>query len=147
MSGNRTSNLLSNPDYCGFSRRLLAMLYDAFILLGLLIVASAVALPFGDINKTAFVDFWFTAWLLLVVFAYFAICWKHGGMTVGMRAWKVRLVDRNGAPIKWRQCMIRFLVGLASLAVFGLGFFWALWDRQNRTWHDLAAGTLLVKNS
>ena len=32
------------------------MLYDAFILLGLLILASALALPFGDPDKVAFQD-------------------------------------------------------------------------------------------
>ena len=146
LPGEQTSIPLSQTEYCGFPRRLLVMLYDSVILLGLLIFASAVALPFGDFNKFAFKDFWFTAWLLLVIFAYFAICWKYGGMTVGMRAWKVHLIDKNHAPISWWQCFLRFLVSLASLSVFGLGFIWALWDEQNRTWHDLAAETLLIKN-
>jgi uncharacterized RDD family membrane protein YckC len=123
------------------------MFYDAVILLGLLIIASAVALPFGEINKVAFKDFWFTAWLVLVVFAYLSICWKHGGMTVGMRAWKVQLVDSNHAPVNWWQCLLRFLVSLASLAALGLGFFWALWDKRNRTWHDLATGTMLIRTN
>lgn len=146
MPDDHTSNPLPEFAYCAFPRRFLIMLYDTVILLGLLIVASAIALPFGEVNKIAFENFWFTAWLLLITFSYFAICWKHGGMTVGMRAWKVKLIDKHHAPVSWWQCLLRFLVSLVSLSALGLGFMWALWDKQNRTWHDLAAGTLLIKS-
>jgi len=122
------------------------MLYDGVILLGLLIVASAIALPFGDMNKVVFRDFWFTLWLLTVFFMYLASCWRYGGMTVGMRAWRVRLVCGDGQIISWPKCLLRFLVGLVSLAVFGLGILWVLVDQKNRGWHDLAAGTLLIKS-
>ncbi len=121
------------------------MLYDAVILLGLLILASAVALPFGDIEKVAFHDFWFTLWLLTACFAYLGGCWRFGGMTLGMRAWRVRLVRDNEQIISWPRCLLRFLVGLVSLGAFGLGIFWALVDSRNRGWHDLAARTLLIK--
>lgn len=121
------------------------MLYDAIILLGLLIVASALALPFGDVNKAVFQDFWFTLWLLSTCFAYLGGLWRYGGMTLGMRAWRVKLVRYDGKNITWPGCLLRFLVGLISLGAFGLGIVWALFDAKNRTWHDLAAHTLLVK--
>jgi uncharacterized RDD family membrane protein YckC len=121
------------------------MLYDAFILLGLLILASAAALPFGDINKVALHDFWFTLWLLTVCFAYLGGCWRNGGITLGMRAWRVRLVSCDEQVISWPRCLLRFLVGLISLGAFGLGIFWAIVDSKNRGWHDLAARTLLIK--
>lgn len=123
------------------------MIYDALILLALLIVASAIALPFGDTNKVAGRDLWFTTWLLTVCFAYLGGLWRYGGMTLGMRAWRVRLVVDGGRQITWPVCLLRFLVGLVSLCALGLGIFWALVDAKNRTWHDLAARTLLVKVS
>ena len=121
------------------------MLYDAVILLALLIVATAIALPFGDINKVALHDFWFTLWLLVVVFGYLAGCWRYGGMTMGMRAWRVKLIGADEQVISWSRCLLRFLIGLVSLAAFGLGILWALVDSRNRGWHDLAARTLLIK--
>jgi len=121
------------------------MLYDAVILLGLLILASAIALPFGNMNKVAFQDFWFTLWLLAVCFAYLGSCWRYGGMTVGMRAWRIKLVSADEKITSWPRCLLRFLVGGVSLSIFGLGILWALVDRKNRGWHDLAARTLLVK--
>jgi len=124
---------------------LLAMMYDSVILLGLLMMASAVALPFGSENTIAFQNFWFTFWLLLVCFAYLGSCWRYGGMTVGMRAWSLRLVSSDGRIISWPRCFLRFLVALVSVSVLGLGILWALVDRNKRCWHDLAAQTLLIK--
>jgi uncharacterized RDD family membrane protein YckC len=123
------------------------MLYDAFILLGLLILASALALPFGDPDKVAFHHVWFTLWLLAVCFAYLGACWRFGGMTLGMRAWRVRLVSDDEQLVSWSRCLLRFLIGLVSLGAFGLGIFWALVDSKNRGWHDLAARTLLIKDA
>lgn len=128
---------------CSLLRRLLAMLYDAVIVLGLLMLASAVALPFGEMNKIAFRDFWFTLWLVTVCAAYFTASW-HNGMTVGMRAWKLQLMTQEGKKVSWPRCLLRFLVALISISCLGLGVFWALVDKQKRGWHDLAAGTLLV---
>jgi len=140
-------NPIPDVRYCPLPRRLLVMLYDGVILLGLLIVASAVALPFGNMSKVVFHDFWFTLWLFAACFAYLGSCWRYGGMTVGMRAWRVRLVNVDGRIITWPRCLLRFLVGLVSLAIFGLGVFWALVDQKNRGWHDLAAGTVLIRSS
>lgn len=139
------SPVLSNNVYCPLARRLLVILYDTVILLGLLILASAVALPFGDIDKVAMQDFWFTLWLLIVCFAYLGGCWRYGGMTVGMRAWRVRLVSYDDQIVSWPRCLLRFLVGVVSLCALGLGILWALVDSKNRGWHDLAARTILIK--
>lgn len=121
------------------------MLYDGVILLGLLMLASAAALPFGDPHKTAFEDFWFTSWLFLVCFAYLGGCWRYKGMTLGMRAWRLRLLSTDGTAISWPRCLLRFFTAIVSIAVFGLGILWALLDRQKRGWHDIAANTLLVR--
>ena len=121
------------------------MMYDGVILLGLLMLASAIALPFGAAHKVAFQNFWFTAWLLLVCFAYLGFCWRYAGMTVGMRAWKVRLISDDGKDISWPRCLLRFLVGGVSLAALGIGVLWALADQRKRCWHDLAARSVLIK--
>lgn len=147
MSSDQHSNISAGESYCPFSRRLLVMLYDVVILLGLLMLASAIALPFGGMHKIAFRDFWFTLWLLTVCFAYLGICWRYGGMTVGMRAWQVRLVTDTGQAVTWPACLLRFLTALVSVAVLGLGVLWVLVDKKNRGWHDLAAHTLLIRTT
>jgi uncharacterized RDD family membrane protein YckC len=121
------------------------MVYDGIILLGLLMLAAAIALPFGDPQKTAFEDFWFTLWLFFVCFTYLGACWHYAGMTLGMWAWRVRLVSAGGGVISWPRCLLRFFAGIVSVAAFGLGIGWALLDGQKRGWHDLAANTLLSR--
>jgi len=140
-----TDPALKTPVYCSFTRRILIMVYDAVILLGLLIFASAIALPFGDVNKIAFQDFWFTLWLLVVCLTYLTVCWRYGGMTVGMRAWKVKLYSSDEQAVTWPQCLLRCLLAIVSLLCFGLGIFWVLLDQKNRAWHDLAAKTVLIR--
>lgn len=132
-------------NYCSLSRRLLIMVYDAVAMFGLLILASAAALPFGDQQKIAFHDFWFTAWLILVCAAYLILGWRYGGMTLGMRAWKVRLVSDDDKEISWSRCGLRFIASIVSVLVFGLGFLWVLFDSKKRAWHDLATHTVLLK--
>lgn len=122
------------------------MMYDAVILLGLLMVASALALPFGEMQKFALQDFWFTFWLIVVCFAYLGGCWHYFGMTVGMRAWRVILLSSDSGKISWARCLLRFLLGSLSLAAFGAGFIWSLIDQQKRGWHDIAGHTVLVRN-
>ena len=141
---NSQKSPMTTSAYCTFPRRLAILFYDSIIMLGLLIVGSAVALPFGETQKIALQDFWFTLWLVLVCFAYLGGCWHYGGMTVGMRAWRVTLKSRDGGKISWPRCMLRFLLGFVSLAALGLGFVWALFDRENRSWHDIAANTVLL---
>jgi uncharacterized RDD family membrane protein YckC len=62
-----------------------------------------------------------------------------------MRPWRLRVVSADGGPLNARQALLRFFVSLISLAAAGLGFWWALFDAKNRTWHDIAAGTVVVR--
>jgi len=138
----------TTPDsvYCSLPRRFLIMFYDSIVMLGLLIIASAIALPFGDTTKYALQNFWFTAWLALVCFAYLGACWHYAGSTVGMRAWRVKLVSPDKKVITWPMCLLRFMTGIVSTGLLGAGILWALVDTKNRGWHDLAAHTELIRH-
>ena len=132
---------------CGLARRLLAMVYDALVVIGLLLVATALASPFDQGNQQALRDPWFTLYLLGVWFAYLAVGWIRGGMTVGMRAWRIQLRREDGGPVTWQACLLRFAVSLLAAASFGLGFLWALFDPRQRTWHDIASKTRLYRSA
>jgi uncharacterized RDD family membrane protein YckC len=132
---------------CGLARRLLAMLYDALVVTGLLLIATALASPFDQGNQQALRDPWFTLYLLGVWFAYLAVSWLRGGMTVGMRAWQIQLRREDGGPVTWKACLLRFAVSLLAAASFGLGFLWALFDPEQRAWHDMASKTRLYRSA
>ena len=117
------------------------MLYDSIAVLALLLLATSAAMLTGFRDVTAGRDALFTGWLLLVWFLYLAWCWRSGGMTIGMRAWRVCIERIDGGRPGWGQCLLRFLVALLSAAALGAGFVWSLFDRQKRCWHDIASGT------
>lgn len=127
------------------SRRLMAMVYDGLLLAALwLATATPIVLILGGRPDTPLEQHGFQLYLLAVAFAFFGGFWRHGGQTLGMRAWRLRCVNALDSTPSWRQSAIRFAVALLSWLCVGLGFLWSLWDRYGRTWHDLASGTHLV---
>jgi len=131
----------------GLLRRLAVMCYDALLLFGILFAATLVILPLNRGQAIAPYDALYTIYLLIVCFLYFGWFWTHGGQTLGMRAWGVRLLGQSPSGVSWRECLIRFLAALVSFIPFGLGFLWAGIDREKRTWHDHISGTRLVVQS
>ncbi|MEP6940074.1 MAG: RDD family protein [Rudaea sp.] len=128
--------------------RLLCALYDALPLLALWFVAATAALAFsgGGLEVRRPGDRLLVQLLvLLVTAAYFVLSWVRGGQTVGMRPWRLRVVRADGAPLDTAHAILRFCVALLSLGACGIGLLWCLVDRDRRAWHDIAAGTLLVR--
>ena len=136
----------SDVKACGLLRRLLVMMYDTLVVIAIMMLATGLVLMLGLGNFTAGKDPLYTLYLIAVWFLYLAWCWRHGGMTLGMRAWSVRLVTGRGTRPSWAQCLSRFLVSLFSAAFIGLGFAWSLWDRERRTWHDLVSRSRLIRS-
>lgn len=137
------THLYGSP--CGLLRRLAIIVYDAAIVIALLILATGLAMLAGFGGRTAMKDPLFTLYLFAIWFLYLGWCWHKGGMTVGMRAWRVRIENEAGNQPGWGQVAIRFFVSLVSLAAAGIGFFWSLADSRKRTWHDILSSTRLVR--
>ncbi|HXD83494.1 MAG TPA: RDD family protein [Rudaea sp.] len=127
--------------------RLAAAVYDLLPLIGLWFVAAVLALAVtgGALDTHTFAGKCIVqGFALALSVAYFVVSWTRGGQTIAMRAWKLRLVDASGAPLRWSQALLRFVVALVSLAALGAGFWWALFDPQRRTWQDIAARTRVL---
>ena len=81
--------------------------------------------------------------------AYLTILLGSSGKTVGNRAVGTITVDgQTGGPITYGRAFIRAAVQiLLQFTVIGglLDIFWPLWDSQNQTLHDKAAGTLVMR--
>ena len=129
----------------GLLRRLGAMAYDAMLLLALLMMLSYpyVWLTDGD-KPSLLVKTLYQLYLLAICFFFYAVFWTHGGQTLGMRAWRLKVVRAEGGVITWMLALKRFVFAWISLLCFGLGFLWILPDRDKLTWHDRWSGTRLV---
>jgi len=128
---------------CGLVRRLLGIGYDALLLLALFFIATAIVLPFTDGMAIESGNPFFTFYLLIISYLYFAWQWTHGGQTLGMRAWRIRLADAGGKPVSWSIASKRYLFACLSWLPAAAGYFWALFDREGLALHDRLSGSRL----
>jgi uncharacterized RDD family membrane protein YckC len=133
-------------DIAGVGSRLIAQCLDGIAVSfaeGLLFVA--IALTAGLAGSAAIAAFIVVA--VSAPIAYFTICEARWGQTLGKRAMRIRIVTVEGAPIGWRESLIRNVVRLIDLLPTGylLGGIVAIWSPQSRRIGDYAAGTLAVR--
>ncbi|MFI3184978.1 MAG: RDD family protein [Methylococcaceae bacterium] len=131
----------------GLLRRLTVILYDLLLLIALFFVATALVLPLNAGQAFTARQFFFPLYLLLVSFLFYAWFWTHGGQTLGLRAWKIKLLTLDRKPISWKQALLRFIFAILSWSFFGLGFLWILIDKNQRSWHDHLSKTALFFNT
>jgi len=124
-----------------FFRYSAIVFYDALLLLAVWFFATLLILPFNAGIAFSKEQFLYPAYLVFVSFLFYGWFWTHGGQTLGLRAWKVKLLTDNFERVTWRQALVRFVVSLLSWGVLGLGFLWVLLDKNHRTWHDMASKT------
>ena len=101
-----------------FWRHLLAMVYDLFLIIPLLMVTSAVLVAIHGPTETAAVrtvpawQQWSLACVALI--AFYGTFWRQKGQTLGMQAWRIKLVA-NGTSrrVTWGQAAGR--VTMASM--------------------------------
>jgi uncharacterized RDD family membrane protein YckC len=126
---------------------LAAIFYDSW-LIGALILLGATADTFiREILATrGIVSHYLPLQLycLLAPLGFFVGFWTHGGQTLGMRAWRIRLVTPQGGPVTTPQAIQRYFAAIFSWLIFGLGYLWIALDPAQRSWHDRLSGTRLV---
>ncbi len=70
--------------------------------------------------------------------------WVHGGQTLPMKTWCLRVVTQAGAALSVSRAAARYTLALLGAALCGVGFLWALIDRDRQFLHDRIAGTCIV---
>lgn len=121
-----------------------AVCYDGLLLLAVLFLATLIALPFNQGQAFSSSQLAYPAYLLTASFIFYGWFWTHGGQTLGMRAWKIKLVHTDNHPLNWSHAATRFAYSLLSWSCLGLGFFWCLWDKNKLCWHDHLSKTRLI---
>jgi len=134
----------ATPAMPGFFRYFAAIFYDLLLLIAIFFLATAILLPFnsGEAIKSPFV---FPLYLYSIGFLFYGWFWTHGGQTLGLQAWKLRLVSNNASNITWKQAFIRYISASCSWLIFGLGFFWCLWQKDSKTLHDLSSNSYIIR--
>jgi uncharacterized RDD family membrane protein YckC len=145
-----------NPDinnHPQLPRRLAALLYDTCLVLP--IIMACVALSMGlriliigegspQLGEGTLSPHLVQAIAFLSVTAFFSWFWLRSGQTLGMQAWRVKLVSYRGETVSPSQALLRCVGAAVSALCLGMGYWWCLFDPNKRYWHDYLSGTELI---
>jgi uncharacterized RDD family membrane protein YckC len=128
-------------------RRLAALFYDTLLVIALAMAATFAWLPItgGEaiLTSTHRVEArLYHAFLVLLIFVYFAVGWTRSGQTLGMKAWRIRLVAENGQRVTWAGAVVRFTLGM-TIALLALAGGWQL-AKPGWTFADAVAALLFL---
>ncbi|MCF7885103.1 MAG: RDD family protein [Candidatus Marinimicrobia bacterium] len=123
--------------------RWLALVIDPLIGIGLYFLAVGI---FGAISEDM-------AGVMAVLFPLGYFIWfltlLRQGMTPGKKILGLQVVrNKSGEIPGFGKMFVREIFGrILSGLFFGLGYFWALFDKNSQAWHDKLAGTVVLKVS
>jgi len=148
-------------------RRLAAFVYEGVLLFGVLMVAGYIYSALAQMRVAGQGTLGLQVFLFAVLGIYFSWFWSHGGQTVAMKAWHIRLVDALGRPVRPARAFARYVLswlwlapGLLAAHLSGLKSGGSLFgivatgvmayaalsrlNPQRQFWHDVVCGTRLV---
>jgi uncharacterized RDD family membrane protein YckC len=128
---------------CSLIRRLAAIFYDSLLLIAVLFAATIVLMPFTEGNAIKSENLLYFIYLTTCSFFFFVWQWTHGGQTLGMRTWKIKLSSMDSGPISWSVASKRFFLAIVSWLFVGAGFIWVIFDPDKFSFHDRYSGSRL----
>lgn len=131
-------------------RRLGALLYDVVLLIGVLMLANAlIVIPYGVITGHQVYDSFvplllMRLYLVAVIGAFYIYFWTHGGQTLGMRAWRIRVIAEDGGELCTGRAFERFMWSVVSFVPAGIGLWMSLFNRDGLALHDRRSHSRVV---
>ncbi len=139
----KTSN--PNPLY-----RVASLIYDSLIVIALVISVSALAITInqGDVLESPVGKAINAVAYVLVVGLYFVGSWIRSGQTIGMRAWKIKVLKNNDdVTLDWGQAIARLLLGTVCLALAGIPILMAFFKPNRQPFYEQLTGSELYRVS
>ena len=125
-------------------RRLASIFYDGVLVVAIVIITS---LPFYSFNvaESFLLKLTMQLYFYLIIQYFFVWFWVNSTATLGMKSWKIKIVDINGNNISYKKAIVRFNVSILSISIFGLGFLISLFRKDKKCLHDIISRTQLIK--
>ena len=124
---------------------LAACVYELLLLIALWMLCTWLFVNlFGDATHGA-KRYYLQLFLWLVTGTYFIGCWCRTGQTLPAKTWKIKLMNQENQQLTVKQAFIRYALASASLLACGLGYIWALIDKDRLFLHDRILKTRFVQ--
>lgn len=138
----------------GLLRRLAALLYDMFLVAAIWIcLGFPLQLAFGpDANRLVdggveinpVLERLLLVMMISSAAAFYIWFWQRTGQTLGMIAWRIRVLNVDNRLLRPRQGLIRFLAAWPAFWLFGLGYLWRYVDPEGDALHEKLSGSKTV---
>jgi uncharacterized RDD family membrane protein YckC len=134
----------------GLGTRAIAQILDLMILTGVLFAVYFAAIAAAQIGSSTVAYLVAVVGSFIVVFGYFWVCeafWS--GQTVGKKVFRLRAVGDRGEPMTFVQAGVRNVVRIVDFLPYGygVGLVVLFINGKGKRLGDLAAGTIVVKDS
>lgn len=147
------------PVYASLGRRWLAAFIDGFLvgivtfIIGVVggvimaVVTGSLGASNGANAGALAGGFAVQAVNLVLSAAYYVYFIGKSGQTLGKKAMSIKVVRKDNQQVPgFMAALLRETIGKAvSAIVLGLGYLWAIWDKDKQAWHDKIAGTIVIK--
>jgi uncharacterized RDD family membrane protein YckC len=143
----------SEYQYPELWRRLAAMVYDFLLVVAVSIFYSAVTIALNvfitghtegqRIEWGPFKPLVFLGWILTVIF-FFCYFWRKSGQTLGMKTWRMKIINEENRYPTYSQGFIRCLIAPFSLLLLGVGYWWVFSNPERQTLHDQLSKTRTI---
>ena len=91
-------------------RRMASFLYEGVLLFGVTFISGYLYAALTQQRSALIGKSGLQAFEFVVLGIYFIWFWTHGGQTVAMKAWHLRVVDEHGAPLGQGRALARYLL-------------------------------------
>jgi uncharacterized RDD family membrane protein YckC len=127
-----------------------ACVYELLLLIALWMLCTWIFVRlFGDATG-GYKRYVLQIFLWLATGAYFVWCWCKSGQTLATQTWKIKLVTQDSSnqqnnTLNLKQALIRYALASACILACGLGYFWALIDKNGLFLHDRLLKTRFIQ--
>ncbi len=125
-------------------KRLACVLYETLLLFGVVFLAAYLFDTLTQSKHGLYLRHARQVWLFFVLGLYFIWFWTHGGQTLAMKTWHIRLVNTNQQTISVKQALLRYLL-CYPLVLSGVSYMWYFFDKNKQFLHDRLIGTMLIE--
>ena len=121
-------------------KHIAAFIYDLFPVIAIILLSSLLVLILRNGEMVPRHTLWFDILIIIEIALYYIYSWKIGGQTLGMRAWKLKIISTdNTLRITWTQSVVRFITGVLSTLLLGTGLFWKYFSKKKLSWMDITS--------
>jgi len=130
--------------YAGLGLRTMALIIDLVIVISVVLLINMIIFPSNLIIKDLTI---FKVLIGILIWIFYNGFYESSAYqaTIGKLIFKLKVIDLYGKPIGFLRAISRVISTVISILPFGLGIWYITTDPKKRSWHDLIAGSFVIK--